>query len=149
MKILRTRDVKMPNRGTSQSAGIDIFVPNDANPVTLNPGQSAFMPAGIKCNVPEGFALIAMNKSGVAAKKSMVVGACVIDEDYTGEIHIDMKNIGDKTQVIEPGQKITQLLCLPINYVEVEEATTEEECFGDKLEVSERGAGGFGSTGTK
>ncbi len=147
MKILRIRDVKMPVRGTGGSAGIDLFVPNDQESIVLEPGQSAFIPAGIKARVPSGHALVAMNKSGIAAKKSLMVGACVIDEDYTGEIHIDLKNVGDIAQSVNPGDKIVQLLCLPVNYVNVEEATSEEETFGDL--VTDRGEGGFGSTGTK
>jgi len=147
MKILRIRDVKMPVRGTEGSAGIDLFVPNDQESIILNPGESAFIPAGIKARVPHGYALVAMNKSGIAAKKSLMVGACVIDEDYTGEIHIDLKNVGIESQAIHPGDKITQVLCLPVNYVAVEEASSEDEMFGDL--VTERGSGGFGSTGTK
>jgi len=137
----------MPVRGTGGSAGIDLFVPNDQESIVLEPGQSAFIPAGIKARVPSGHALVAMNKSGIAAKKSLMVGACVIDEDYTGEIHIDLKNVGDIAQSVNPGDKIVQLLCLPVNYVNVEEATSEEETFGDL--VTDRGEGGFGSTGTK
>ena len=137
----------MPVRGTEGSAGIDLFVPNDQESIVLNPGESAFIPAGIKARVPHGYALVAMNKSGIAAKKSLMVGACVIDEDYTGEIHIDLKNVGTESQGINPGDKITQVLCLPVNYVTVEEAESEDEMFGDL--VTERGDGGFGSTGTK
>jgi len=146
MKILKIRDVKTPERGTSQSAGIDLFIPNDYHGIVLNPGESAFIPAGLKVDVPAGHALVAMNKSGVAAKRSMIVGACVIDEDYQGEIHIDIKNIGESAQELNPGDKIIQVLCLPVNYVEIEEVQSEDELFGNV--VTERGEGGFGSTGT-
>lgn len=161
MKIFKTRDVKTPNRGSAGSAGIDLFVPNGSIPVkkgdlydlrddvAIAPGKSVLIASGIKANIPEGHALIAFNKSGVAVKHNLLVGACVIDEDYTGEIHIDLKNVGEDVVIIEPGDKLIQLLCLPINYVPVEEVDSEEECFGSKLEESERGAGGFGSTGTK
>lgn len=147
MKILRVRDVKLPNRGTEQSAGIDLFVPNDLEPIVINPGEMAFIPSGIKANVPEGHALVAMNKSGVAVKKSLLVGACVIDEDYQGEMHIDVKNVGSEPQTINPGDKIIQLVCLPVNYVPVEEVGSEDELFEGV--VTARGEGGFGSTGTK
>lgn len=147
MKILRTRDVKMPERGTPQSAGIDLFIPSDFIETNLRPGESLFIPAGLKVDVPEGHALFAMNKSGVAAKRSMIVGACVIDEDYQGEIHIDVKNVGTEIQTLSPGDKIIQVICLPVNYVKIEEVESEEELFGDV--VTERGEGGFGSTGTK
>ena len=162
MKILKIRDVKTPTRGTDGSAGIDLYIPNDFKikrgdeyievtneGYTIGVGDSVLIPSGIKANVPKGHALIAMNKSGIAVKKSLMVGACVIDEDYTGEIHIDLKNVSRSSMIVKAGDKITQLLCVPVNYVNIEETTSEEECFGDKLEVSERGAGGFGSTGVK
>ena len=152
MKILRTRDVKMPERGTPSSAGMDIFIPNDFAPehdgiIVLAPEMSILIPAGIKVNVPDDRALIAFNKSGIAAKKNLIIGACVIDEDYQGEIHIDIKNVGNKDQIISAGDKITQLVCLPVDYVEIQEAKTEDECFGGIS--TKRGTGGFGSTGTK
>jgi dUTP pyrophosphatase len=147
MKILRIRDVKMPTRGTEGSAGIDLFIPTDFVEKTLSPGESVFIPAGLKVKVPNGHALIAMNKSGVAAKRSLLVGACVIDEDYQGEIHIDLKNVGTESQTLHAGDKITQVLCIPVTYTSVEEGESESDLFGDV--VTERGEGGFGSTGTK
>jgi dUTP pyrophosphatase len=147
MKIFKTRDVKDPNRAHSNDAGFDLFIPNDFLPQVLNPGQSVLIPSGIKARVPEGYALIAFNKSGVASKKNLIVGASVIDESYQGEIHIDIKNVGKAPQVLSPGDKIIQLLCIKMNYVPIEIASTEDELFSDMK--SERGAGGFGSTGTK
>ena len=142
----------MPERGTPSSAGMDIFIPNDFSPETdgkrfLLPGESILIPAGIKVNVPNDRALIAFNKSGIAAKKNLIIGACVIDEDYQGEIHIDIKNVGNKGQLINAGDKITQLVCLPVDYVEIQEAKDNDDCFNGVS--TERGAGGFGSTGTK
>jgi len=146
MKILKVKDVKTPERGTSGSAGIDMFIPNDFTAVTIKPGESVFIPSGIKVNIPSGYALVALNKSGVAAKRSLLIGACLIDEDYQGEMHIDLKNVGDESQTLHPGDKIIQVVCLPINYVSVEEVSSEHELFGDL--VTDRGTGGFGSTGT-
>lgn len=82
LKIARTRNVKMPTRGTSGSAGIDFYVPNDypESLCTVMPGERFFIPSGIKAKVPEGYALIAFNKSGVALKKGLVTGACVDGE---------------------------------------------------------------------
>ena len=144
MKISKIRDVKTPARGTSQSAGIDFFVPSGVRE-TLGPGRSCLIPSGIKANVPENHALIAFNKSGVAVKKNLHVGACVVDEDYQGEIHINLTNVGNETVQIEPGEKIIQFVLVPISYREV--FLVEEE---DLFESStERGSGGFGSTGTR
>ena len=71
MKIAKVRDVKTPTRGTTGSAGIDFYIPNDYPDelCTVKPGERFFIPSGIKANVPEEHALIAMNKSGVALKK--------------------------------------------------------------------------------
>ena len=147
MKITKIRDVKTPIRGTAGSAGIDFFVPNDypSNLCTIPPCERFFIPSGIKANVPEGYALIAMNKSGVALKKGLMVGACVVDSDYQGEIHLHLVNTSAKPVTIEPGDKLTQFLLIPVNHCVVEEVPLgllfEEE--------TSRGSGGFGSTGVK
>jgi dUTP pyrophosphatase len=162
MKIVKVRDVKTPTRGTDGSAGIDLYIPNMfpikvegsgyvpmGESMILDPGKSVLIASGIKANVPIGHALIVMNKSGIAVKHGLLVGACVIDEDYTGEIHIDLKNVTNKPVKLNTGDKITQLVCVPVNYVNISVVDSEEDCFGDKLETTERGAGGFGSTGVK
>ena len=111
MKISKVREVKTPTRGTEKSAGIDFYMPNGFSE-TIEPGQSCLVPSGIKANIPTGYALIAFNKSGVAVKKNLYVGACVVDEDYQGEIHINLTNVGTKTTTIESGEKIIQLVYL-------------------------------------
>lgn len=143
MKISKIRDVKSPIRGTEKSAGIDFFVPNDFESCTLEPGVSACIPSGIKANVPPGFALIVFNKSGVALKRNLAVGACVIDEDYQGEIHLHVYNFGNSVETINPGEKLTQMILIPIFYDVVEEVEISDLF----LESSSRGEGGFGSTG--
>jgi dUTP pyrophosphatase len=147
MKFLKIRDVKSPSRGTSKSAGIDLFIPNDFEYQTLNPGDSILIPAGLKANVPENYAFIAFNKSGVSTKKHLAVGACVIDEDYQGEIHIHLYNFGNDPVTINPGDKIIQCVLVPVLYENVEIVETEEQLWEGK--ITERGEGGFGSTGTK
>ena len=146
MKIAKVRDVKTPTRGTLGSAGIDFYVPNDypENLCTIKPGERFFIPSGIKANVPDGYALIAMNKSGVALKKSLMVGACVVDSDYQGEIHLHLVNTGLESATIAPGDKLTQFLLVPVSHCLVKEVP-ERALFE---EASSRGAGGFGSTGT-
>ena len=143
MNISKIREVKTPNRGTSKSAGIDFFVPNDFEKITLQPGESSCIPSGIKADVPEGFALIVFNKSGVALKRNLSVGACVIDEDYQGEIHLHVYNFGTKLETISPGEKLVQMILIPVFYDSVNEVEL------DSLFVKEtaRGTGGFGSTG--
>lgn len=158
LKFSKTRKVKSPTRGTEFAAGIDFYVPEEIESkkegqdltrvqsgFLIKPGQNALIPSGIKVSVPKGHALIAFNKSGVAAKKGLQVGACVVDEDYQGEVHIDMHNISDKDVVIESGEKIVQFLLIPIVYGEVTETPIENLYTSE----SARGEGGFGSTGTK
>jgi dUTP pyrophosphatase len=145
MKISRIKDVKLPKRANSTDAGIDFFVPEDQKMMRINPGESCLIPSGVKVNVPKGFALVAFNKSGVAVKKSLHVGACVVDNGYQGEVHINLTNVGEHEQVINPGDKIVQFLLLPLGNPYVEEVS--EEILYE--ESSDRGTGGFGSTGDK
>ena len=144
MKYIKIRDVKSPTRGTPHSAGIDFYIPNEWNegePYQLGPGRSLLIPAGVKLKVPNGHALIAFNKSGVATKQNLSVGACVVDEDYEGEIHLHLINVGRSHTTIKPGQKLTQFILIPVSYMDVH--VLEE--LPDRN--TERGAGGFGSTG--
>jgi dUTP pyrophosphatase len=144
MRISKVRDVKTPSRGTTHSAGIDFYIPNDFEPRVISPSESVLIPSGIKAQIPKGHALVAFNKSGIAVKKSFSVGACLVDEDYQGEIHVHLINVGYEQQLVSPGDKIVQFVLLPVNYANVEEVPLD--CLYD--EETERGSGGFGSTGT-
>lgn len=145
MKVSRIRDVKLPTRGTGGSAGIDFYVPNNYpdSLSTINPGERFFIPSGIKANVPRGNALIAFNKSGVALNKDLMVGACVVDSDYQGEIHLHLINVGNEPVTILPGEKLVQFLLIEVDHDIIEEVK-ESELFP---RASFRGEGGFGSTG--
>ena len=146
LKFAKTREVKTPTRGTPGSAGIDFFVPNDFNnglPLDIRPGAACKIPSGIKANVPDGYALVAFNKSGVALKKNLVVGASVVDSDYQGEIHLHVINVGSRVVWIGSGEKLIQFLLLPVDHCAVEEVP-EGELFSVE---TQRGSGGFGSTG--
>ena len=160
MKVAKVRDVKTPERGTAKSAGIDFFVPNDFIETVLPPQRDMLIPSGIKAQVPEGFMLMAAEKSGVVTSKqaavaagrtpkptayttTVVLGAKIVDEDYQGEIHIHLVNVGNDVVKIEPGTKIAQFILVPVSYENVE-VVPEDQLF---LEVSDRGDGGFGSTG--
>ena len=149
MKITKTRDVKTPERGTERSAGIDFFIPNDIykNEHTIAPGDHVLIRSGIHADIPRGFALIAMNKSGVALNKSLQVSAGVVDEDYQGEIHLHVINIGDQPCTISAGEKLLQMLLIPVNYDNIEVVDSLDELYRDS--ETERGTGNFGSTGTK
>lgn len=158
MKISKIREVKTPTRGTECSAGLDFYVPNGFT-ARLTPGTDILVPSGIRAEVPHGYALIAMNRSSVATstdamrhagltpkanipKGTLVVGACVVDEDYQGEIYIHLINVGRSIEVIYPGMKVVQFVLTPINYEGVEEVSDNELYNAE----SDRSDGGFGST---
>lgn len=140
LKFQKLRDVKSPERGTTKSAGIDFFIPNDFAPKFLLPNQDIIIKSGIKTKLPKGYALIAFNKSGIA-KKGLSIGACVVDEDYTGEIHLHVYNRSKSAIRLIPGMKLIQFILIPICYAEL------EECNHLDFETSMRGEGAFGSTG--
>jgi dUTP pyrophosphatase len=85
--------------------------------------------------------LTAFNKSGVATKQGLSIGACVVDEDYEGEIHLHLVNTSNFNTLVEPGKKIAQFILIPVNYENVEVVEELES------RNTQRGAGGFGSTG--
>ena len=145
MKFTKVRDVKSPKRANDTDAGIDFFVPENAGTITLTPGDSCLIASGIKVNVPKGYALVAFNKSGVATKKGLQVGACVVDCGYQGEVHIHLVNIGQEYTQLLPGDKVVQFVLLKLGNPILEEVS-EENLYEEE---SNRGDGGFGSTGTK
>lgn len=144
MIFTKVGDVKSPCRANDTDAGIDFYVPNDFSPMTLDPQKDILIPSGVKVHVPNGYALIAFNKSGIATKKKLVVGAEVIDVGYEGQMGLHLINTGTEPQEILPGMKIVQFVLLPISSVHPKEVSNDEyaACCG-----SNRGAGGFGSTG--
>ena len=142
----KTKDVKNPVRGHETDAGIDFFVPNDFGVVTLKPGQDILIDAGVRVIVPKGYALIFKEKSGVSTKRKLTIGACVVDSDYRGNVHLHLFNNGTTVQSIEAGDKITQGLIVPVSLCQTEEISAEVY---EKYCNTERGEGGFGSTGTK
>lgn len=159
MRYCKVRDVKSPERGTSKSAGIDFFVPNERTNYVLFPGQDVLIPSGIKMDIPEGYMLMGADKSGIVTSRGaclvagrtpkkdafpspVIVGAKIVDEDFQGEIHIHVINVGVSPITIIPGQKIAQFILVPVSYDGLEEVP-REELFTEK---SERGDGCFGST---
>lgn len=162
MKYAKVRDVKSPVRGTEKSAGIDFFIPSDFGKKIVRPGEDILIPSGIKAELPEGYMLIAAEKSGVVTSKQacenigrkpkakafssiVIIGAKIVDEDYQGEIHIHLINVGNSAVTLVSDMKIAQFILVPVSYEELEECL-EEELFE---EVSDRGEGGFGSTDNK
>lgn len=142
--VIPGRNVRVPERAHKDDAGIDIFAPLDMEPKVLNPGESLLIQTGLKCVCPKGYAMVVMNKSGVSIKKTLIRGACLIDENYRGEIGIHMINVGCSQQSINPGDKIIQVILLPVGYHDIEMVSSEEyELYSD----TSRGEGAYGSTG--
>ena len=143
-KFIKVREVASPERGTAQSAGIDFFIPNDAfGMFSLAPGESLKIPSGIKMIIPEGYCLQFVNKSGWGSK-GLFVGACLVDSDYRGEVHLDIHNFGRNPIKLTAGMKIVQAILLPVPNANPMEIDSEEFSV---YENTERGSGGFGSTG--
>ena len=142
MRYSKIREVRSPNRGTSNSAGIDFYIPTGFDQKIL-PGESIMIPSGIKVDIPNGTMLQVCNKSGIASKKGLLVGACIVDSDYQGEMHMNLWNVSNKAVVLSAGTKLVQMILIPILLPTLEEVN-EDELFIDE---TERGTGGFGSTG--
>lgn len=140
----KTTQVKSPTRAHRTDAGIDFFVPDNFGEVVLKPGEDVLIDAGIKVVVPEGYALIFKEKSGVAAKRKLTAGASVVDSDYRGVVHFHLFNNGLEDQTISAGEKIIQGIIVPVSLCDTVEIDESEY---SKLETA-RGEGGFGSTGT-
>jgi len=147
MKIYKVREVKTPTRGTSKSAGIDFYVPEDFAHRVLHPQEDVLIPAGIKVEVPEGYMLMAADKSGIATKKKLGILAKIVDEDYTGEVHIHLMNHGKSLIDINPNDKIAQFILVPVLYDSIDVVDDITEMW--KNTSTERGDGGFGSTDKK
>lgn len=130
----------LPTYGSAEAAGADLYACLDGA-VVIAPGETAFIPTGLAMEIPKGYAGLAYARSGLACKKDLApankVG--VIDSDYRGEFMIALHNHGSETRIIEHGERIAQLVITPVftpGFTEVSE-----------LSDTERGAGGFGSTG--
>lgn len=148
VKMFRTKpDAKLPVRKTPQSAGADVFACiEDLGGVVIEPGETKLIPLGIKTEFAPGHVALLFARSGLANEKGLApankVG--VIDADYRGEWMIALHNHSKKTQIIEDGERIGQVLFQEVEIPLFEEVETEEE-----LSKTERGEGGFGSTGAK
>lgn len=142
MNISIIRDVKPPSRATDKSAGIDFYVPNGYMPTDILPGESVLIPSGVRTRIPHGMMLMAANKSGVCTNTGLIVGAQVIDEDYTGEIHLHLINVGDTITSVAPGEKVVQFILVPVSYENMCVVDNKFLFAGD----TERGGGNFGST---
>ena len=143
-------EAKMPVRAHATDAGMDLFfcpppnnlIPNQSESVT--PHGSSVLPTGLKIEVPEGYMLEIKNKSGIASKRGLLVGACVVDRGYTGEIFVNLHNPSDRCQTLHAGDKIAQAVFVKIT---TDLVLVEAESIYDS--ETSRGDGALGSTGDK
>ena len=144
MEAIRVKKLKenaiMPTYGSAEAAGADLYACL-STAVTIQPGESAFIPTGLAMELPRGYAGLIYARSGLACKRGLApankVG--VVDSDYRGEFMIVLHNHGAEPQTIEHGERIAQLVITPVftpGFVEISELTQ-----------TQRAGGGFGSTG--
>lgn len=140
VKIINHSQNPLPKYETDGSAGMDLRANLDES-VTLLPLERALIPTGLFIELPGGYEAQVRPRSGLAAKRglTMLNSPGTIDSDYRGEIKCIVVNLSNETQTIEPGERIAQMIIARYERVSWEEVET--------LEESERGAGGFGSTG--
>lgn len=136
--------VKVPTRSNPSDAGLDVYAHLE-DPVVIEPGESKLIKTGLRFGIPHGYMLQVMNRSSVAAKRSLVVGAHVIDSGYDGEVFINLHNIGGKTQIVRYGDKIAQLVMVPV--VAFRPQLVESDLYHQPITISNRGDGALGSTG--
>lgn len=142
--ILRMKKVReqaqLPQRQTEGSAGYDLRACVE-EPVTLRPGEGFAFPTGLAAEIPQGLVGLIFCRSGLGVKHGVSLPNCVgvIDSDYRGELIVPLKNFGDEAYTIQPGERIAQLILMPVYLPPVVEV--------EELSQTQRGEGGFGSTG--
>jgi dUTP pyrophosphatase len=141
VSILRTgraKDFPLPAYATPASAGVDLYAAEER---VLQPGERALIPTGIRIALPVGYEAQVRPRSGLALKHGIILpnSPGTIDADYRGEIQVILQNLGDAPFSVQPGDRIAQMIVAPVSRVAWAEV--------DALDETERGSGGFGSTG--
>ena len=135
--LLIDENAKMPTRAHDGDAGCDVYSPID---ISIEARQDILIPLGWKCSFPKGHVMIIKEKSGVATKLKLDVGACVVDSSYRGIVHVHLFNNSNELVTISKGQKIAQ-------FILIECWDGQPEDVKELDEDTSRGEGGFGSTG--
>ena len=137
-----SKDVTLPKYETEGSSGLDLAA-NIADQIEILPGKSAIIPTGLAVAIPKRFEIQIRPRSGLAAKSqiSILNTPGTIDADYRGELKVILINLSDKTFIVEKGLRIAQMVLCPVIKATLKEVKV--------LESTERGSGGFGSTGIK
>lgn len=165
LKVKKMRDTAiLPTFGSAEAAGVDLYAciagvksftvidgrgrkkeeklnGLHAKKIWISPGETVLIPSGIACDFPDGYFGQMVPRSSVGTKRGLTFANTlgVIDFDYKGEMFMAFKNVGEKSQLIEHGERLAQLILLPYIHYNIVET--------DELSTTERGEGGFGSTG--
>jgi len=141
IKKITNDSLPLPAYATAASAGVDLCA-NLREPLTFNPGENVKIPTGLAIELPsQNMVALVFARSGLASRSGIGLtnGVGVIDSDYRGEIQVLMQNLGSQPITIKPGDRIAQMLFMPLLHALFEEVA--------ELENTPRGSGGFGSTG--
>lgn len=141
VKILN-ENAHLPTRGSEYAAGYDLYAAVE-HPVLIRPHETEKIGTGLSFELPENTFAAIFARSGLAAKKGLRPANCVgvCDSDYRGEYIVALHNDSESTQMVEPGERIAQMVLMPFVSMEFTEF--------ENLSETERGSGGFGSTGSK
>ena len=148
VEYTKTREsAHSPQRANPSDAGLDVFYsPTEPQEIiAIHPGTSQLIPTGLRFGTPHGYMLEVKNRSSIASKLSLIVGACVIDSGYDGEVFVNLHNIGRETRVIQDGAKFAQLVMVPVVPFNPCE-NREGELYNYPITISNRGDGALGST---
>lgn len=140
IKFLNNR-AKMPTNGSQYAAGYDLYAAIE-EPVTIYPGTCEKIGTGLAMEIPTGYFGAIFARSGLATKQGLRPANCVgvVDSDYRGEVIVALHNDSNEARQVQPDERIAQLVLMPYGVVDCFEVV-------DDLEDTDRGAGGFGSTG--
>ena len=143
-------NVHAPTRSNPSDAGLDLrWSPEDSSlcAIRIEPGESQVLPTGCRFAIPHGYMMEIKNRSSMAAKYHLIVGACVVDSGYDGEVFVNLHNIGKDYVVLEPGQKIAQAVIVPVVHARFVASETPDIYDWHPITISNRGKGSLGSTG--
>ncbi|MBN2751210.1 MAG: dUTP diphosphatase [Rhodospirillaceae bacterium] len=142
-RLAHAADMSLPKYQTPGSAGVDLLAAVK-EPLVLVPGARALVPTGIAIALPSGYEAQVRPRSGLALKHGVTVlnAPGTIDSDYRGEVGVILINLGQEPFTIVPGERIAQMVVAPLSRI-------VWQSMGAALSETDRGAGGFGSTGTK
>ena len=138
--------VQTPTRSNPSDAGLDVYAHLSDESITLRAGENKLIPTGLKFGIPHGYMLQVCNRSSMGAKRSLVVGAHIIDSGYSGEVFIDLHNIGLSQQKVLFGDKIAQLVLVPVVPMRLRHRDDENLYDNEGICISNREEGNLGST---